>query len=224
MQRTIPGPGCEWLIAICQLQGFKQLEIVFSEGDLVQEYWERGRFIRPLLRNFATAVEVGRLDEDSRKKVPEGWSVRNWTHDGSYDSSYSDILPVGKKMVTDESSHLKLPEWTAWHKWTPDEDFGERITLLRTQDLHRHRYPQWGRDDVEVLRLGNACVHPRFAEGSVLVEGSSGRGGLFAEIPPPSFHVGELLGNPKGRKRFCEHCIEKEKSVSEIENTGASGS
>ena len=164
VQYGMPGPACGWLVALCQLQGFKQLEFVFAENLLEMEYWERGRFIDPLISNFTEAMATGRAGEG------------------------------------------KAPEWTLWQKWTPDEDFGERLSVLRTRDLHLHRYPQWAKEDVEVLRWRSKCLRPGFVRGDVLVEGAAGRGGVFAESDPPSFHLGELLGDPKRRKRVCGHC------------------
>ncbi|KAL9129676.1 MAG: hypothetical protein Q9175_007230 [Cornicularia normoerica] len=51
-----------WLRALCGLKGWKQLKIVFTTRDLVNEYWNRDGFIQTLFDDFRSCP--GRLDDD----------------------------------------------------------------------------------------------------------------------------------------------------------------
>jgi len=154
--------SCRWVVALCGLRGWRQLDVVFAEKDLVNEYWQRESFMGGLFGGFRDVVGEG-----------EG------------------------------------PGFTIWHKDDKDE-WGERITVLRTEGLFLHGFPQWGKGDVGVLKAGRECVgSPRAVraelegkeededEGEGEGEGEGGVG----------FHVGERLGEPGcGRLGVCANC------------------
>ena len=224
VQYGMPAARIRWLVALCGIKGFKQLDLVWAEQKLLQEYCEREeraatgggvRFVQEILDKFEMAMRGSGSTEDGEARDGEE----------------------------------KSPEWTLWHQRTPGEPFHERITALRTAAIGRHGHPQWKRGNLQALREGRECVfawpegggrgklvpkpvvvdqqgegppevdlrNADFWEGEMWAlpvrRGGEEESGGGEGDGMPDFHVGELLGEPGMRQRVCERCVRRMCSV-----------
>lgn len=82
-----------WLRALCELKGWKQLEVVFKEAELVNEYWSRDGFMQTLFDDFRSRLEA--FDED--------FTIWHESHDVWYEK-----ITV---LRTKELGRYKQPMW-----------------------------------------------------------------------------------------------------------------
>lgn len=188
----IPGPDARWLVALCGLRGFRQVEVVFAMGPMRVEYWERGLFVGGLMEGFREGMRALR-----RERKREGERKKGGFEVGGRQGERR-IAAVGEMRRDEEEEEVEVPEWTVWHKSTPGEYTYERVTVLKTAALRRHGWPQWGKGDADGLREGGRCVGPMMGGGEVDL--------TLEETERPTFHVKELRGRPGGRRVVCDCC------------------
>lgn len=158
-----------WLLALCNMKGWKQLDIEFRECEMEAEYWEGNAFLQPLLENFRQA---SLCPADAAGNGRSGTEFTVWHK--------QDDTPFNEKITVLRTAELRShgsPEWAMGDLGTLVR--GEKCVLAEKRREREEAGPhdqglqgEW-RPDFHVAERGGevkgregwcAWCHPRLKE------------------------------------------------------------
>ncbi|KAL6718378.1 hypothetical protein ACLMJK_004467 [Lecanora helva] len=103
----------------------------------------------------------------------------------------------------DSAKEKDAPSFTIWHNMEDEvyDRYDEKISVIRTADIHSHGFREWRKADVGKLREGRECVHKLNPHDPA----------IDATYKHEKFHVQEMFGEPGYMRRLdvCSSCASR---------------